>query len=234
MSAQFAQVQHEPGIARPAGVPRGRTAEAGSAALGKLGIVVRFARNETIFNQGDETRYSYEVVSGGVRLSKMLLNGRRQIADFALPADLFGFESTDEYSLTAEALCDVVVVRYSRSHIERLGEEIADVRRQLTASLRRELQLAQNHLVMLGRQSAKERVAAFLVLLAGRSAVDERGMLDLPMGRQDIADYLGLTIETVCRAISEFRHIGLIAVPNRHAIRLLRPEALERYAEADE
>ncbi len=205
-------------------------------ALSKLGIVVRFGRHETIFNQGDEAKYSYRLVSGAVRHSKFLVNGRRQIADFSLPGEYFGFQNDCEHSLTAEALSDVVVVRYPRSHVERLGEEVADVRRELMLNLRRELMMAQEHLVMLGRQSAKERVASFIVALANRVDAGNGDTITLPMGRQDIADYLGLTIETVCRAISDLKQCGVIKVPNRHELVLLRLDVLEALAsgESDE
>lgn len=205
-------------------------------ALAKLGIVARYGHRETIYSQGDEAKYSYKVVSGAVRHSKFLLNGRRQIADFSLPGELFGFENDDEYSLTAEALSDVVVVRYPRSCVERLGDELAEVRRHLMSNLRRDLAQAQEHLVMLGRQSAKERVASFILTLAGRSDARNGDAIALPMGRQDIADYLGLTIETVCRAISDLKQSGVVRIPSRHELVILRLDVLKALAcgDADE
>ncbi|HVZ90342.1 MAG TPA: helix-turn-helix domain-containing protein [Rhizomicrobium sp.] len=203
------------------------------AALAKLGIVTRYGHRETIYSQGDEAKYSYQVISGAVRHSKFLLNGRRQIADFSLPGELFGFENDDEYSLTAEALSDVVAVRYPRSCVERLGDEIADVRRHLMSNLRRDLAQAQEHLVMLGRQSAKERVASFILALADRTDARNGDTIALPMGRQDIADYLGLTIETVCRAISDLKQSGVVKVPSRHQLVVLRRDVLKSLASGD-
>jgi CRP-like cAMP-binding protein len=203
-------------------------------AMNNLGIVARYARGETIFTQGDDAKFSYKVISGAVRHSKFLMNGRRQIADFSLPDEYFGFDSDHEYSLTAEALSDAVVIRYSRARIERLSDEAPDVRRQLFSNLRRGLLQAQEHLVMLGRQSAKERVASFLVALAGRTGAKNGEAIDLPMGRQDIADYLGLTIETVCRAITELKQSGIIGVPNRHQIALARLDILESLARGED
>ncbi len=194
----------------------------------------RFGRNQTIFNEGDDARYSYKILEGGVRLCKVRSDGRRQIADFLLPGDMFGFEEGDEHSLTAEALCDVVVMRCARNQVERLSDESPDVRRKLMTLLRRELSAAQQHLVMLGRQTAKERVSSFLLLLAERNGAEDGEALDLPMGRQDIADYLGLTIETVCRALTDLKREGLIAIPNRHQVVIRRLEALEDVAEGDE
>jgi CRP-like cAMP-binding protein len=203
-------------------------------ALQSVSTTSRFGRNQTIFNEGDDARYSYKILEGGVRLCKVRPDGRRQIAEFLLPGDMFGFEVGDEHSLTAEALCDVVLMRCPRSHVERLSDESIDVRRKLMALLRRELSAAQEHLVMLGRQTAKERVASFLLLLAERNQADDGDALDLPMGRQDIADYLGLTIETVCRALTDLKKDGLIAIPNRHQVVIRRIEALELVAEGDE
>lgn len=203
-------------------------------ALQSVSTTSRFGRNQTIFNEGDDARYSYKILEGGVRLCKVRSDGRRQIAEFLLPGDMFGFEVGEEHSLTAEALCDVVVMRCPRNHVERLSDESPDVRRKLMTLLRRELSAAQEHLVMLGRQTAKERVASFLLLLSERSSAEDGDMLDLPMGRQDIADYLGLTIETVCRALTDLKREGLIAIPNRHQVVIRRLEALENVAEGDE
>jgi CRP-like cAMP-binding protein len=200
----------------------------------KLGVVVTLARGMTIFGDGDDARHSYKVVEGAVRLSKIMFDGRRQISEFALPGDMFGLECGAVYELSAEAITPVTLVRYSRASIDRLGEEFADVRRELMALLRRGWTSAQNHLVMLGRQTAKERVAAFLVALAGHGGMEGGKALDLPMSRQDIADYLGLTIETVCRTLSELKSARILSIPSRHKIVILNRDALETLAEGEE
>ena len=209
-------------------------AEDALSPLQAVSTASRFGRNQTIFNEGDDARYSYKVIQGGVRLCKVRSDGRRQIAEFLLPGDMFGLECGEEHSLTAEALCDVIVMRCPRNHVERLSEEHPDVRRQLMSLLRRELSAAQDHLVMLGRQTAKERVASFLLLLAERTAAQDGDAVDLPMGRQDIADYLGLTIETVCRALTDLKREQQIQIPNRHQVVIRDIEALELVAEGDE
>ena len=203
------------------------------SALQAIGTVAHFSRNTTIFSDGDEARYSYRIVSGTVRLCKLMMDGRRQIAEFLTSGDIFGFEWLDTHALTAEALTDVVVVRYARTRLDRLGEERGDVQRSLMAVLSRDLWAAQNHLVMLGRQTAKERVVSFLLALAERHGPGNGGTLDVPMGRQDIADYLGLTIETVCRAISELKRARLIDVPNRTQIVLRNLARLHEIAGGD-
>jgi CRP/FNR family nitrogen fixation transcriptional regulator len=201
-------------------------------ALRSIGTIARFARNETIFSESDEARYSYRVLKGAVRLSKVMLDGRRQIAQFLLPGDMFALDSDDEHSLTAEALTEVSLICYPRSQVERLSDDVPEVRRELMASLRRELSAAQDHLVMLGRQTAKERVASFLLQLAKRHK-ESRGRVEFPMSRQDIADYLGLTIETVCRALTELKRLCVIATPDRRHAVIRNFDALEAIALGD-
>ena len=221
------------GMTKPAS-PRAKASISEIASQRKIGAVVNFARGKTIFNDGEDSEYSYKVIEGAVRLSKVMLDGRRQIAEFALPGDMFGFEYGESYELTAEAVTPVVVVRYHRTHIERLGDEFSDIRQELIAHLRHGWRSAQAHLVMLGRQSAKERVAAFLVSLASHRSVQPGKTLELPMGRQDIADYLGLTIETVCRTLTDFKATHVISIPDRHHVVIRDLETLESLAEGED
>lgn len=223
MSATFVEV------GRPGRADRGARVSDPSVSLQALGTVQHFGRNETIFNEGDDARFSYRVVSGGVRLCKVLPDGRRQIADFSLPGDFFGLEATVEHSLAAEALGDVVVVRYVKNLL--VGNDRADVRDAIMTTLRQSLGAAQHHVIRLGRQTAMERVVSFLLQLGTRAG--GRDPLELPMGRQDMADYLGLTIETVCRALSELKSRKLIATPSRRTIILKNIRALEMLRESD-
>lgn len=194
--------------------------------LGAIGSVSLFDRNKTIFSEGEEASHVYKVVSGGVRLCKMMQDGRRQIAEFALPGDYFGLDWLGEHALTAEALTDTATICYARSRLDRLGDEDRAVRTELYATLRHDLWAAQNHLVILGRQSARERVASFLVQLIERRKSADRSKLDVPMTRQDIADYLGLTIETVCRVLTALKRDGVIDIPSRHTITVRNAAAL--------
>ena len=207
--------------------------EISAAALQSIGSVCQFGRNQTIFSDGDLATNSYKVVTGAIRLVKLMPDGRRHIAGFRLAGDLFGIEWTNEYNLSAEAITDVTAVRYARSHLERLGEERADVRKQITDRLRVDLCDAHQHLISLGCQSAKERVASFLLLLARRTEAVDGAVVDLPMGRQDIADYLGLTIETVCRTLSDLKEARVIQIPNRHQIVVVSEMRLDAAANAD-
>jgi CRP-like cAMP-binding protein len=217
-------------LSRPAVRP---SVDESLSAMQAIGQVAHYSRGETIFSDGDDALYAYKVISGTIRLCKLLSDGRRQIAEFLQAGDFFGFELRDAYALTAEALEDAVVVRFARSRLDRLGEERRDVQRQMIALLSRDLCATQDHLLLLGRQTAKERVASFLLILAARANAKNGTALEVPMCRQDIADYLGLTIETVCRAISELKRSRLIAVPNRMQIVVLNIAALRETAGAD-
>jgi len=201
------------------------------SALERIGTIVQFARNETIFSECDTARYAYRLLKGFVRLSRVMIDGRRQIAQFLSPGDMFALEGKDAHSLTAEALTEVSVICYPRWQVEQLSDDMPEVRRELMASLRRELSAAQDHLVMLGRQTAMERVASFVLQLAKRRGVHDR--VEFPMSRQDIADYLGLTIETVCRVLTELKTLRVITTPDRHHAIIRDFDALEAIAIGD-
>jgi CRP/FNR family nitrogen fixation transcriptional regulator len=182
-------------------------------ALQQVGVKVRFSRNQTIFNDGDEATNCYKVISGAVRLCKHMADGRRQIADFLLAGDLFGFMQFGQYKFTAEAVGDVVLMCYPQRQVARLSSSMPNLRGRLLVLLSQRLLGMQDHLVILGRRTAKERIASFLLHIAERSDAEEGLAFDVPMSRQDIADYLGLTIETVSRMLSELKREKVIAIP---------------------
>jgi CRP/FNR family nitrogen fixation transcriptional regulator len=200
-------------------------------ALQRIGTKMRYARNETIFSEGDEAAYSYKVVSGAIRLCKHLADGRRQIAGFILPGEYCGLLPLAEHRFTAEATSDLVVIAYPQRQIDALVETMPSMRRRLAGFLTQRLHGMQDHVIMLGRQTAKERVVSFLLNLAQRARTDADEAAELPMSRQDIADYLGLTIETVCRVLSSLKRARLIALPSLHQVALINVEALETLAE---
>lgn len=202
--------------------------------LHRIGSRLHFDRGETVFNEGDPAEYAYRVVSGAVRLCKHMSDGRRQIAQFLLPGDFFSFMELSEHSFTAEAVADTVLICYPQRQIERLGEERLSLRKRFTALLTKRVRDIQNHLVMLGRQTAKEKVASFLVVLIEHDGCENGALLDVPMSRQDIADYLGLTIETVCRVLSAMKREGLIGIPNLHQLIVKNAETLYALAEGEE
>ncbi|MGA7333768.1 MAG: helix-turn-helix domain-containing protein, partial [Pseudolabrys sp.] len=163
-----------------------------------IGASMSFARNAEIYGENEPAEYLYKLVSGSVRTSKILNDGRRQIGAFYLPGDTFGLEVGSEHALAAEAITDAKVIVVKRSAVEALAARDSEVARQLRAMTGRELQRMQHHILLLIR-SAKERVAGFLLEMAARVKCNDE--IELPMSRQDIADYLGLTIETVSRTL---------------------------------
>jgi CRP/FNR family nitrogen fixation transcriptional regulator len=202
------------------------------AALAKIGIKIRFNRNETVFSDGDDADYSYRVVKGAIRLCKHLADGRRQIADFVLPGDYCGFLHLERHRFTAEATCDLEVIAYPHRQVEALGENLPSIRRSLTDFLSRRLADVQDHLIMLGRQTAKERVLNFLLRLAKNAGAGNRVEVELLMNRQDMADYLGLTIETVSRVLTELKKAGLVTIPSLHHFTIVNMERAEDLAES--
>ena len=171
------------------------------------------------------------MISGAVRTCRVLLDGRRQIADFYLPGDFFGLDWQGRHGFTAEAIADAVVVSYPRAQLELAAETEPAMQKLLMGLLTKGLSATQNHVVMLGRQTAQERLA--WVLLRPMQRADDNPNLDLPMSRLDIADYLGLTIETVSRGISQCKRSKLISVAGTHQVMLMDVEALESLASGE-
>jgi CRP/FNR family nitrogen fixation transcriptional regulator len=190
-----------------------------------------YARNVSIFQEGDRAHHIYRIVSGTIRLCRHTPDGRRHIAEFALPGDLLGVFNGTEQGFTAEAVTDVVVIAYPRALFDRASEREPRFRAAILSHLSAHLATAQLHTFVLGCQSAKERLASFIVRHAARTGGTDSGRVDLAMGRQDIADHLGLTIETICRAVTTLKNGGLIGVPNTHQIVLRNRDALCDLAE---
>jgi len=190
-----------------------------------IGASMSFARNAEIYGENEPAEYLYKLVSGSVRTSKILNDGRRQIGAFYLPGDIFGLEVASEHALAAEAITDAKVIVVKRSAVEALAARDSEVARQLRAVTGRELQRMQHHTLLLIR-SAKERVAGFLLEMAARVKCNDE--IELPMSRQDIADYLGLTIETVSRTLRILENSAAIALPNSRRIVLRNHRALCR------
>ena len=197
-------------------------------ALERIGARLQFSRNQEIYGQGESGGFWYKVVSGTVRISKLRADGRRHIAEFCFSGDAFGLESAAERNFSAEAVENVIVMRYPRAATERLIEENLAVARLLRDITLKSLAAAQGRLLTLGRMTACERVVSFLLELSERN--DDEKHIELPMCRCDIGDYLGLTIETVCRVLSDLKRRGVIEV-SPHSITLLDRFALEAIGE---
>jgi CRP/FNR family nitrogen fixation transcriptional regulator len=190
-----------------------------------VGAVMPFARNVEIYGENEPAEYLYKVVSGTVRTYKVLADGRRQIGSFYLPGDAFGFETGNEHAFSAEAITNAKVLLVKRSAITALAARDAGVGQQLLGLAARELGRAQNHIMLLIK-TAQERVAGFLLEMAERAQAHNE--VDLPMSRQDIADYLGLTIETVSRTLTHLENSAAIALPTSRRIVLRNRAALRQ------
>ncbi len=180
--------------------------------LERQSAVVGFDRNEEIFIEGDAAKYCYLVVNGCVRTVKLMEDGRRQVGEFLLPGDLFAWDALDSYDFSAEAVTPVKLRRYARAALEDLADRDRDFARRLRAFTAAQLRAARERMMLLARKTAAERIASFLLEMAGRGTGDGSGRIDLPMSRTDMADHLGLTIETVCRGLTELRRHGTIAI----------------------
>lgn len=191
----------------------------------QIGSVMNLAADREIFVEGSRAEYFYKVLSGVVRTCKFLIDGRRQIDAFYLPGDIFGLEAGEEHRLSAEAVSDCSVIIYRKKNPGLLG---VDQSRELFDFAVQGMARAQDHSLLLGRHSAVEKVAGFLLHWAEKS--EDRETLSLAMTRQDIADYLGLTIETVSRTLSQLERDQVIDLPSTRQIRLRNPEMLETLA----
>jgi CRP/FNR family nitrogen fixation transcriptional regulator len=211
--------------AAPRATLRGSEANSLDESLQLMGATMSYPRNTEIFGENEPADYVYRVVSGSVRTYNILSDGRRQIGGFYMPGDIFGIEFDCEHSSAAEAISDVKVLVIKRSALDALAGRDASVARELFALTARELRRVQDRILLLVK-SAQERVAGFLLEMAKRASGGNA--IDLPMSRQDIADYLGLTIETVSRTLTSLETTATIDVPTSRRIVLRDRSALTR------
>ncbi len=204
-------------------------------AFTSIGSLVTYAPKESLFWEGDQAEFQYRVIRGTVCLYKLLPDGRRQVARFCHAGDLIGLSAGAHYQYTADALTDVTVQRIRRADLDAHMEGNSALRRGVLASISEELNAAQNQLLLLGRKSASERVASFLVAMteqAVRQGGDGRSV-SLPMTRVDIADHLGLTHETVCRVFSQLKAQGIVRFSDPHEVEIADARALTDLADGD-
>ena len=229
MTAQFA-ISTLPSA--PMAAVRHRTAWIASPATQEPfhtpGTLVHVAQGREIFAESGSTDLFYKVVSGVVRVCKFLTDGRRQIEAFHVDGALFGFELGEERLMTAEAVSDCTLICYRRRSVEMLAQKDQAISRQLFQYAMQNMAQAQGHSLLLGRRGAAEKVASFLLDWASRSA--SANIFCLAMSRQDIADYLGLTIETVSRSLTQFERDKVIALPSTREVKILNTDALEDLA----
>jgi CRP/FNR family transcriptional regulator, nitrogen fixation regulation protein len=206
-------------------IPRPAQVRGGFGAMEAMGSQMRFGANEEIFGEAEAAEYVYKVTKGAVRTYKVLCDGRRQIGGFYLPGDIFGLEVGKEHQFSAEAINDVTVLMVRRSLIVSQAERDCDTARELWSFTGRELNRVQEHLLLLVK-TAHQRVASFLLEMSARLAATDA--IELPMSRQDIADYLGLTIETVSRTITQLASEQAIGLPSARRIVLRNSSALRQ------
>jgi CRP/FNR family nitrogen fixation transcriptional regulator len=190
-----------------------------------LGTPVSYRRNAEIFGEKEPADYAYRVINGSVRTYKILDDGRRQIGGFHLPGDIFGLlEFGDEHAFSADAITDTTVLVVMRKTLAVLAGRHPAIARELFTFTGRELRRVQDHVLLLVK-SAQERVASFLLEMADRAC--SGNVVQLPMSRQDIADYLGLTIETVCRTLTVLEGAAVIELSTSRRIVLRNRSALK-------
>ncbi len=190
-----------------------------------LGTVVTVRQGGALYAEGDSAHHWYRVRSGVLRTCKLMCDGRRQIDNFLFPGDYFGLEIGAEHSFAAEAVSAATVIRYGRSRLDTATLDDPRLGARLFQIMLGQLDRAHERFMLLGRKTAEERVASFLLEMLERSSA--AGSIDLPMSRTDIADYLGLTIETVSRTFSALKQHRVIALPSAHRVAILDHAALE-------
>lgn len=203
------------------------------AALDRLSRHLAFKPRESLLEQDEPAGVVFNVTAGAVRLYKLLPDGRRQVVGFALPGDFLGLSMSERNAFCADALTPVSACQFTRQQFSDFLDEKPHLLRRLHSFASHELSLAQDQMVILGRRTAEEKVASFIVGLRKRwGRVSGNSVhVPLPMTRQDIGDFLGLTVETVSRMMTRFaREKALVIVPD--GIRLLDPARLEALAEA--
>jgi CRP/FNR family transcriptional regulator, anaerobic regulatory protein len=199
----------------------------------RIGRHVHLAPNEGLFTAGQAATSVHNITAGVARLYKLLPDGRRQVIGFALPGDFLGTMPSDRYSYSADAIEAVSVCRFPADVFMHFIEQRPNFLLRINEFAARELMLAQEQMLLLGRRTAEEKVAAFLVGWRARLAHigDERQTIALPMSRQDIADYLGLTIETVSRTLTRFEREKMLVIITG-GVRLLDSHRAEAMAAA--
>jgi CRP/FNR family transcriptional regulator, anaerobic regulatory protein len=199
--------------------------------LDTLGTVMRLKRDETLFYKGDAADRYYKVVSGALRGCKLLSDGRRHITDFFLAGDFIGVEELGTHGASAEAVNDATLVGYDRRMIDALISRSPRVGKFLLDRVCADLSQARTRMLLLGRMSARERLASFLLRIGARSRRRDDETIPLLMTRTDIGDHLGLSTETVCRTFAQLKSAGVIEALSPHELRVLKRHDLAALAQ---
>ncbi len=213
----------------------GALGDADLARLDGLAERVSLPAGDALTREGDPARYLYNITSGSVRVFKLLADGRRQITGFLFAGDFLGLTAGEAFAFSAEAIEPVTLCRFKRAEYRSLVRESPSLEAALLDRANHELAAAHNQMVLLGRKTAQERIATFLLELPSKDPARPGGenTVRLPMSRSEIADYLGLTIETVSRVLTRLKTQGLLRLASLNEIVVLKPAALRRLAEGD-
>lgn len=220
---------------RPITICRGLDAPT-LAGMRSLGTMQRLQPEQSVFHEGDPAKRVFMVTRGALKLYTLLADGRRQITGFMFPGDFLGVSVDEEYAFTVEALEDSELWWFSRDAFDRFIGEHPQVERELYRLAAHELAEAQRQMVLLGRKAAAERLASFFLSLlerAERASGEVETSFDLPMTRIDIADYLGLTKETVSRMLAHLRSRGLIRLQTQNRVEVLDRDGIRAMAEGE-
>ena len=221
ITAPAAQILNVPRAAAP---PSADQFSVIASCSGVTATEFSFGKDEEIYGEGEPSEYVYQVIRGAVRTYKLLNDGRRQIGAFHLPGDVFGLDPGSAHRLTAEAISDTTVRLVKRRSLEAAAGSNVRVAHNLWTMTASDLRHAEDHMLLLGRKTAMEKVATFLLEMDRRLA--KTGMMALPMCRRDIGDYLGLTLETVSRALSQLNDQGVLVFSSARQIVLRNRQRL--------
>lgn len=201
--------------------------------ISKIVASVELDPGEALFDEGEEAPYVYSVTAGTMKLYKLLPDGRRQVTGFLHAGDFLGLAARNLYAYSAEAVTHAMLCRFPRKRLEELLERFPKMERRLLGMAGHELLAAQEQMLLLGRKTAKEKLASFLLTLSRRA--EQRGQpanpISLPMSRSDIGDFLGLTTETISRSFTLLKTSGLIGLKPGGKVELTDRERLEELAE---
>ena len=203
------------------------------ARLDALAERATFAADAALISEGDPARHVFNITSGSVRVFKLLADGRRQITGFLFAGDFLGLATGDAYAFSAEAIEPVTACRFRKPDYRQLIRDCPSLETELLERANHEIAAAQNQILLLGRKTAVERIATFLLDLPAHDPArpSPAGHVRLPMNRSEIADYLGLTIETISRVLTRLKTEGLIALAALNEIVVMQPQKLQALAE---
>jgi len=188
---------------------------------------------QTIFAEGDAADALFNVTAGTIKLYKLLPDGRRQITGFLVTGDFLGLALNESYAYSAETVTPTTLCRFPRRKMEALLDEFPKMQRRLFSMASNELAAAQDQMLLLGRKTAREKICTFLLMLSQRATRrgHKENPVSVPMSRADIADYLGLTTETVSRTFTQLKTSGAICLQEGNRIQIVDMDGINDMAE---